>query len=245
MNDISFEILEGKQREPWTAFLYGVPGIGKSWLASKAPKALFADVEGGTGKLDVRRVVIKTHIDLFKFLGWAAKQDAETIVIDSATAVEKLLTAGVLADNGWPNLQKPGYGKGYDVLKSYWQKFLNGVAYLRDNGKNVIIVGHARVKPFADPLGEGYDRYEPDVDKSVSPLIAAAVDSVLFMRARTILKESEDEKRKIAIGEGAEVWTSPSPAQMSKNRFDLPPLIVIPRVREGETFTDNLWSLMK
>ena len=36
--------------------IYGCEGVGKSTFASKFPKPLFADLEGGTAHLDVPRI---------------------------------------------------------------------------------------------------------------------------------------------------------------------------------------------
>lgn len=244
---MEFNVVEGVQKEPFTCFLYGIPGIGKSYLASKASRVIFGDTERGTGRLDAKRVVLDDFRKTLSFMTWATKQDEyDTVVIDSMTAFEKLVVGSVLADNNWQTLESPGYGRGHVVLKDYWRRFMNGIDYVKERGKNVIIVGHARVKPFNDPLQEGYDRYEPDVHKDVVAQLSASVDAVIFMRQRTILKDAADgDKRKIAVGEGAELFTADSPAFIAKNRFNLPNKILVPRVKDGDSLIDPLWHRMQ
>lgn len=225
---MEFQITEGVQREPFTALLYGPPKVGKSFFANTAPDALFLDTERGTGLLKAKRVALNEGEMLYKAVGWAAKQTAATIVIDSLTAVEKMLAEKVCAENGWKNLETPGFGKGAVALKAEWTRFVRGVGWLKDQGKNVILVAHSRVKPFADPMHESYDRYEPDFHKEATTLITSTVDAILFLRPRTIVKDSEDEKRKLAVGTGRELHTKESPAFIAGNRFSLKPTYLDP-----------------
>ena len=223
-----------------------MPGIGKSYVASLAPDVIFGDTERGTGRLDAKRVMLDDFRKTLSFMKWATAQpEYKTVVIDSMTALEKLIIASILEDNSWKNLESPGFGKGFNVLKDYWRRFMNGVDYVKERGKNVILVGHAKVKPFHDPLHESYDRYEPDIHKDVVAQLTAAVDAVLFMRQRTILRDAADgDKRKIAVGEGAEVFTADSPAYIAKNRFNMPNKILVKRTPAGETPVDPFWSQM-
>jgi hypothetical protein len=85
-------------------------------------------------------------------------------------------------------------------------------------------------------MHESYDRFEPDFHKEASTLITSAVDAILFLRQRTIVKESEDEKRKIGVGSGRELHTSETPAFIAGNRFGMDPIYIDP--------DENVWSAM-
>lgn len=51
-------ITTGVEKTPIKTVIYGAEGVGKSSLAAKFPNALFLDTEGGTSRLDVRRIKI-------------------------------------------------------------------------------------------------------------------------------------------------------------------------------------------
>jgi hypothetical protein len=226
-----FEITTGKISEPFTCLIYGIAGIGKTTLASKAPNPLFIDLEEGTGRIDTARIKVKTREQLSEAFAWAAKQHHQTIVLDSMTAIEKLMIRKLLKENPkWKGtLQGAGYGNGYKALVDMWQEIMNGVAHLKANGKNVICIGHARVKAFADPMTETYDRYEPDIEKQAFSVVHGALDAVLFYRYRTHVRESGDEKRYLAMGgDDRELFTIEQPAFIAKNRYNLEPVIENP-----------------
>lgn len=49
-------IMKGIISRPVKGCVYGVEGIGKSTFAGKWPDPLFLDLDGGTSRLDVKRV---------------------------------------------------------------------------------------------------------------------------------------------------------------------------------------------
>lgn len=224
-----FEISTGIQQEPFSCLIYGPPKSGKSFLATQAPSPLFLDAEKGTGQLDTARVGISDGFALLRAMGWAAKQPHKTIVIDSLTAIQKMLVDKVCQEGRQPNLESFGYGKGYQILKAEWARLANGVKFLKDKDKNVILIAHSLVKSFADPLSETYDRYEIDVDKNSVTTMTSLVDAIFFLRPRTIVREaSENDKRKLAVGTGRELHTTESPAFIAGNRFGLKPVYIDP-----------------
>lgn len=223
-----FEVSKGVQKEPFTVLLYGPPKSGKSFLANHAPNPIFLDAEKGTGQIKTSRVGVDDGFALIRAMAWSVKQPYDTVVIDSLTAIEKLLTIKMCQENGKKNIEDFGFGKGYQVLKSEWARFANGVSYLKSQGKNVILVAHSRVKPYADPMSDTYDRYEVDIDKNSITTITSLVDAILFLRPRTIVRKTDDEKRMIATGSGRELYTSESPAFIAGNRFGLRPVYLDP-----------------
>jgi hypothetical protein len=236
---MEFEIIEGVRKKPFTCFLYGPPKVGKTTLASKADRPLVLDLEGGADEVGVRRIATHGADMMFTAAKWAGgREDVGTIIIDSATEVEKSLADNICKLSNKGNLAAFDYGKGYAELKAQWARVLRMTKLLQDHyKKNVIIIGHTRVKTFADPMSESYDRYEPELHKDVIPMICASVDAILFMRPRTIVRENESDKRKVAVGTGRELHTRDSPAFIAGNRFDLKPVYLDPDA--------SLWDAMK
>lgn len=217
---MTFEISSGVIKTPQKVYLYGTPGVGKTQLCSHIPNALVLDLEKGSLNFDVKRILNVTTFDEFrKFIAWFTKEKYETLVIDSFTKIEQMITNYVLETNGWPNLEKPGYGKGYEVLKQEFMRFISACNFLVENGKNVVIVGHSTVKPFMDPMGEQYDRFQPDCQKQILPILISQMDSLFFYSWRKIIVEAEKGDRHIAKGSGdREIFTVERPAFIAKSR---------------------------
>ena len=54
-------IVSGVEKTPIKFCIYGAEGVGKTSLASKMPDPLFLDIEGGTSRLDVRRLKLQVE----------------------------------------------------------------------------------------------------------------------------------------------------------------------------------------
>jgi hypothetical protein len=234
-------ISKGKLSRPFFVMLYGVPKIGKTHLASLAPEPVFLDVESGSFQFDVARV--EGNIDSYDKLMHGVREiykspDFKTCVIDSVTAVERVFTAHLLRENNWKTLEDAGYGKGYGALTGMWNNFLGVCESMRNAGKNVILIGHQRIKPTNDPMVDPYDRIEVDVTKNASSSIVSATDAVLYYRWKTRIKKGENGKRSVGISSGdREVYCQERAGFVAGNRFGLEICVENP---DG-----TLWERMK
>ena len=105
---------------PVKVVLYGVEGIGKSSLAARFPGAVFIDTEGGTKRLDVRRLPAPTSWQMLTEEVAAAAAggvDCQTLVLDTADWAEKLCMAAVCQRLRVKGIEDIGYGKGYTYVK--------------------------------------------------------------------------------------------------------------------------------
>ena len=218
---MTFEITSGVVKQPQKILLYGTPGIGKTQLCSQNPDTLFLDLESGSLNFDVSRILgITKFNDYVKaVMEFASNEKYKTLVVDSLTKIEAMVTNQLLEEKGWDSLEKPGYGKGYEELKQRFMRVIAGCDYLVSKGKNVIIVAHCVVKPFMDPSGEQYDRYQPDCQKQILPILLSQMDSIFFYQWRKITVEAEKGDRYIAKGSGdRELFTQERPAFIAKSR---------------------------
>lgn len=228
-------ITKGVIKAPTRSLIYGPPGCGKSYLIAQIKDALFCDIEGGTNQLNISRVCPKTVDEIFELIKiFPQQKEYSTLVIDSWTQIEKLITARVLERNRWPNLEKPGYGKGFEELRQDLTGFLEKLETLCAHGKNFTIIAHSRVMTFVDPMNESYDRYEPDVQKKFMVQLVAAMDNVFFMKHKTVVIETEKGERSIARGSGdRELYTQEKAGFIAKTRFsDLKPIYLNPKAEE-------------
>ena len=233
---ISIEIQKGRTPKAWAIGIYGVPGCGKSTLASLAPKPLFLDLDGGVDRIDCHKTA---HIGSWALLQSAIKYcyscDYETIVIDTLQAVESLLIKKILDKRNQgrkpehychsiADKEEFPYGLGFELLKNHWALFARAVLPLKNKGKNIILIAHEILEVVQNPQGENFDRYTMDIHRKSLPLIISQLDGVFYMHYEKIVRsKSRSDDRKIAVGSGERVLqTQERPFCIAKNRFRLP-----------------------
>lgn len=225
------EFTEGKVSMPVKAVIYGAEGIGKSTLASKMPGAVFLDLEGGTSRLNVRRVKCGDDLQgildtLSELINDKDKYKVQTIVIDTADALELLITKGVCKKYGKDGIESFGYSKGYTYVAEDLKRVLDKLDAAILAGINVTLLAHAKITKFEQPDEMGaYDRWELKLSKRSAPLLKEWADLLLFCNYKTTVITSGDgmdKKKKVTGGERI-MYTSHHSCWDAKNRFDLPP----------------------
>lgn len=223
-----YTITSGVQDSPVKTVLYGPEGIGKSTFASHFPDPVFIDTEGGTKRLNVKRLPQPTS--------WAMLLDevAEvrrgnipcgTLVIDTADWAERLAIDAVCAKAKVDGLEGFGYGKGYTYLKEEFGKLLDALEEVLNTGHNVLVLAHASITKFEQPDAAGsYDRWTMKTTKQVEPLIREWCDMLLFVNYKTVVEKSSsapNAKNKVTGGRRV-MYTTHHPCWDAKNRFGLP-----------------------
>lgn len=225
-------VVRGKLQQPPRIFVYGVEGIGKSTLGAGAPKPIILGVEDGTGRIDVPR--FPTPRDLVDVLDAISElttgaHDYQTLVVDTVDWLEPLIWEFICKRDDQVNIEGYGYGKGYQVALDEWRKLLGAFEKLRSTKKmGVVLLGHSFIKPFKNPEGEDFDRYELKVHSKAGGLLKEWCDAVLFANYETFAKKSEkDAKSKFAKAKGVStgarlLFTERTAAYDGKNRYGLP-----------------------
>ena len=222
-------ITTGKQMKSPIVTLYGIEGIGKSTWGACAPKPIFIDTEGGLGELECARFPqAKSFDDVVQQLKALLNEehDYQTVCIDSADWLERLIWDRVCCDYGVRSISKAdgGYGKGYDHAVAYWRQIVALLSELQSK-KNmaIILIAHAKVERFEDPQYASYDRYTPRLHKSACALICEWSDAVLFATRRMRVDATTGKAAPVGADGGERiVCTNGSPACIAKNRFGLP-----------------------
>lgn len=234
-------ITEGRKNVPIKAVIYGAEGIGKSTMASKMPKVLFFDLEGGTARLNVKRIDqrFEDFNELIKAMAEVAGMDFQTIVFDTVDALELIIIKTVCKKYGKDGIETFGYGKGYTYVAEEMKRFLDACDGLIAQGKNVTLLAHAKITKFEQPDEMGaYDRWSMKLTKNSAPLVKEWADMMLFCNYKTTVVSTSDNKKKVMGGERV-MYSSHHACWDAKNRFDLPsemPLSFdsISKIYEGE-----------
>lgn len=218
------QITEGKKNTPIKAVVYGAEGIGKSTLASRMPKAVFFDLEGGTNRLDVKRIDqrFESFDEFLKAVAEVSGMGFKTVVFDTVDALELLIVKSVCKKYGKDGIESFGYGKGYTYVGEEMKRFLEACDGLTARGINVTLLAHAKITKFEQPDEMGaYDRWSMKLTKNSAPLVKEWADLLLFCNYKTTVVSTTDNKKKVMGGERV-MYSTHHSCWDAKNRFDLP-----------------------
>lgn len=220
-------VTSGPQPRPYRTMVYGVEGIGKSTFAAGAPTPIFLGTEDGTAHLDVRRLPPPEKFeDVLGMLAelTTAEHQYQTLVVDTVDWLEPLIWTKVCKDGGQPNIEAFGYGKGYVAALDLWREFVAALERLqREREMHVLLIGHSQVKPFRNPMGDDFDRYELKLHRAAAGLLKEWVEDLLFAQYETMTLEDRKTRRVKGVSTGARLlYTVRTAAYDAKNRHNLP-----------------------
>ena len=222
-----YQVTSGVIPAPVKVVLYGPEGIGKSTFAAQFPDPVFLDTEGGTKRLNVRRLPRPTS--------WAMLLDevaevrrgsipCATLVLDTADWAENLCIQSICAKAKVDGLEGFGYGKGYVYVKEEFGRLLDQLEEIVTGGRNVVVLAHAAIAKFEQPDAVGnYDRWQMKTTKQVAPLLREWCDMLLFANYKTVVEKSgsSPNAKNKASGGRRVLYTTHHPCWDAKNRFGL------------------------
>ena len=233
-------ITTGVEKTPIKTVIYGAEGVGKSSLAAKFPNALFLDTEGGTSRLDVRRIKITSWEELLATVKEiiASPDVCKSLVIDTADWAESFCIDYICNKYRQASIESFGYGKGYTYLQEEFGEFLKLLNVLTEVGINPVIIAHGKPRKFELPDEQGaFDRYETKLTRQVAPLIKEWCDMLLFCNYKTFVVTTENNAKKAQGGKRV-MYTTHNPCWDAKNRFDLPDELDLDFAAIAHLFTD-------
>lgn len=226
------DIRGGPIEAPHRVLVYGVEGSGKSTFAASAPAPLFLGMEGGTIRLDVQRLPEpRTWADVLEAVAFVRNEDHpfKTLVVDPLNWIEPMCWHAVTG--GKPIDAKPfDYGKGYVAALALWRTLLEQLERVWIERKiHVVLVAHAEIKRFENPMGEAWNHYVPAMNEKASGLFKRWVDHVIFVAPEQVARKGEDGR---VVGKGTGIrmaYAAPCPAFDAKGR-GIAPETVLPAV---------------
>ncbi|GAO98190.1 hypothetical protein Cva_00838 [Caedimonas varicaedens] len=223
----------GKKQNPFKLVIYGANGTGKSTFAGDMEKPVFLDLEHNIDHLNVPRFQLKTTQEIVEFLIQLRTQphDWETLVIDSIDTLES-----IAMKRAWSKeiegLKEPDrYGAGYKWVKEFFEnivKLCEPLFSQEDKKMNIVFLGHETVSRIEKPGEEPFDSITPRIrEKNYAP-ICNWVNAILYATTEIYRVEGEqkafskEKEKHILAGHTRKLYTTPSPAYLAKNVFDLP-----------------------
>jgi hypothetical protein len=158
------QIHRGRRHSPPRLLIYGTEGIGKSTTAAQAPNPIFIPTEDGLDQIDCCSFPLAkslTDVEAALRALITEQHDFETVVIDSADWLERLVWDALCEQYGASSIEKVdgGYARGYIHALTHWRRLLADLSTLRNQrGMCVILLAHAKVEKFEDPEHAAYDR---------------------------------------------------------------------------------------
>lgn len=212
-----------RTRNSWIVAVYGPPGVGKTTLASLAPKPLLIDLEDGAERVAVDRTQkINSVAEFVAIMREFVRSDYDTAIIDTLDMLESLVFKDVLEENNLKSLIQD-YGRGYEIAREKWVGLMKVFDVCITKNKNILCTCHEQIQTYASPDADTYDRYTLKLHKKVCAMLVARMDAVLFAQKEMILlRDKTDKERMIGKGTGNRVLrTTEAPAWVAKNRFNL------------------------
>ena len=151
------QVISGKVEKAKKVVIYGPEGIGKSSLAAQFPRPIFIDTEGSTTEMDVDRLPKPSSWEMLRQqVEWVKQQRGRfgTLVIDTIDWAEMLCVDGICAKHGKNGIEDFGYGNGYVYTKEEFGRFLNLLSDVVDAGIHVVLVAHAQIVKFEQPVNK-------------------------------------------------------------------------------------------
>lgn len=220
-------LVRGKQARPIRTLLYGVEGIGKSTFGANAPAPIFLGAEDGTAHLDVTRFPMPRSwtesLEAVRVL-YRDPHEFQTLVVDTVDWLEPMIWEHICTRDGVANIEAYGFGKGYVAALDEWRTFLSALERMREErGMHVVLLAHSWIKPFKNPEGNDFDRYELKLHAKAGGLLKEWSDVVLFANYETFAAKDATTKRVKGVSTDKRlIYTSRKAAYDAKNRYDLP-----------------------
>lgn len=216
---------------------YAVEGFGKTSFLAHAPDPFIImspQERGYTALLSAGRVpavpaqVVTDWPDLLAWLDSLVTdpQGRKTVGLDAMGGFERLCHEFVCRrdfNGDWGEKGFASFQKGYDVSVGEWLKMLAKLDELHTrHGIVIVLLGHAKVKPFKNPIGADFDRYICDVHDKTWAATARWANAVLFGNYLTIVDQEKRGKGKGIGGTDRILYTERRDAWDAKNQYGLP-----------------------
>lgn len=223
-------VVSERKLAPLRVLIYGPDGVGKTTFGADARDAIVLPAEDGAAYLNVARFpVAETWQDALDAVAELRQSEHahKTLVLDSVDWFEQLIATHLCAKHKKDSLEAFGYGSGFALVFDETRAFISQLERLRaDKGMAVVAIAHSAVKPFANPEGENFDRYELKLQTAKNANTAALwrewSEFVLFANYETLVSTSKKGPAKGESNGARYIHTQRTAAYDAKSRLALP-----------------------
>lgn len=226
------ELKTAEDTDPPIVTLYAGAKGGKTTLGSEFPEPYYCRT--GDGERAPKGVVMpsfgvsETYQDVVDQIEWMldGDHDRRTFLLDALDGLELHIRAEACRRNGWPDIESPGFGKGYAAEQVIWHEFMKLCLRMKRAGYYVVLLAHVKAKTVPGVTTESYPRYMPNLRDDAIGTIVDASDLIGFLHKRvSIKKEDAGFKKTNNRGEGGDeimIAVQERPGFISGNRYDIP-----------------------
>jgi hypothetical protein len=234
--------------------LAGVEKVGKTTLATNAPRPLLIPLETGYSGVVVNKVPMLERLEfVMQLLDEIEVQCQQgifpykTLVFDSGTALERLIHTSVLeSDPSFVAGNKKaatmesalgGFGRAYTYANQLFDIFLKKCDVLAvQHGLNIVITCHVFSAKIVDPTVGEYDCWDlllhsPKNQKTYGKreAITQWADVIGFLHEPMFIIEGTKINKGVSANKGRILSTNRTPAYVAGNRFGITTDIPLPK----------------
>lgn len=226
------ELKDTSDTDPPITTLYGGSKLGKTTLSSEWPAPYYCRT--GEGERQSAGTPMKSFgvsesygdvVDQVDFM-LEAEHDRRTFVLDALDGLEVFINAEACARNGWPDIEAPGFGKGYAAAHGIWLEFIGKMLKLKKAGFYVVLISHVKAKTVPGVTTDSYPRYMLNLRDDSGSAICDASDLIGFLHQRVSIKKEELGFKKTASrGDGSGevmIAVQERPGYIAGNRYQIP-----------------------
>lgn len=169
--------------QPLRVLVYGVPKVGKTTFGCSSERPVLLPLEDGAVALSVPRLPRPDTLpEVYEAFDLLLKQDHpyRTLVVDTVDWLEPLVIRQVCDAGNKGSLKEFGYGDGYELMVQEWRRVISRLERFRGKGLGVVAIAHAQIRPFVNPSGPDFDRWELKLHKRAAALWTEWADVLAF-----------------------------------------------------------------
>ena len=204
--------------------LYGLPGVGKTSLASEFKNVLIAGFEMGTTAMNnVYVQPIKTWKDWRDMVKQLCTKDAlkdkfDSIAIDTADFAWDLCVKWICSQNGVEKLGDIPWGGGYDLAKKEYTQTFRDLTY---SGYGLVFISHSTEKTYKNEKGEDYNQIVTALPNRPFDIVNKMVDIIAYIREIPVEIGDKVENKRYMFLRGDQRFLAKSRFKYIKPRIEL------------------------